>query len=124
MIKNKTLKQTFSDEKDYINTCLSLINAVIPVSNRLTKKEKEVLISFLTLPMHKDLIFETTGRNIVKEHHKLSNANMTNYIKSFSSKGFIIKLSNKHFLNKKLLSFGEKTTEFNFKLNYEKQPNS
>ena len=74
--------------------------------------------------MHKDLVFETTGRNLVKEEHNLSNANMTNYIKSFSLKGFIIKLGSKFFLNKKLLSFGETTTKFNFELTYEEQPDS
>ncbi len=76
------------DSLDYYNTHLQIINPLLPV--HLTPKEIEILAHFMSFDgtMENDR-FGTTARKIVKETMKLSNAGISNYMKSLKSKGFI-----------------------------------
>ncbi len=73
---------------EYYNTHLQIINPLLPI--HLTPKEIEVLAYFMSFDgvMEVDR-FGTTARKIVKEKLNLSNAGISNYMKSLKTKGFI-----------------------------------
>jgi|FLOH01.1.fsa_nt_gi DNA-binding MarR family transcriptional regulator len=75
---------------DYYNTHLQIINPLLPI--HMTPKEIEILANFMSLngTIAEDR-FGTTARNMVKSKMNLSNAGISNYMKSLKDKGFIEK---------------------------------
>lgn len=82
---NKKLEFT---AKEYYSTHLSIINSLINV--KLTPKEIEVLASFMALTgdIAKDR-FGATAKKLIKSELKISDAGLSNYVKSLKQKGFI-----------------------------------
>lgn len=95
---------------EYYNTHLQVINPLLPV--QLTPKEIEILAQFMSFNgTLADDRFGTTARKIVKEKMNLSNAGVSNYMKSLKSKGFITG----NFIVP-ILFPENRTQEYNFKL--------
>lgn len=69
---------------------LEIINPIIPV--KMTAKEMEILAEFMNFDgvIGKNR-FGSTARKIVREVCQVSSANLSNYIKSLITKGYIIK---------------------------------
>lgn len=73
---------------EYYNTHLQIINPLLPI--QLTPKEIEILANFMSFEgtIAHDR-FGTTAKKIVKDRMELSNAGISNYMKSLKDKGFI-----------------------------------
>jgi|LakMenE01Jun11ns_1017448.scaffolds.fasta_scaffold9957570_15 hypothetical protein len=82
-------KKLVLPNKDYYIVHLSIINALIP-SNKLTPKEIEVLASFMMLQgdIAEDR-FGSTAKKKIRSELNLSDAGLSNYIKSLKAKGFV-----------------------------------
>ena len=78
---------------DYYTIHLSIVNTLF--QKKLTHKEIEVLAFFMTLDG--DIVtrrFETTSRKIAKQSLGLSDAGLSNYIRTLTEKGFLYKKDN------------------------------
>ncbi len=74
--------------EDYLITHLRIVNSVLPI--RLSEKQLCVLSAFMEFKGElSDDIFGTTSRKIIKKKLNLSDANLSNYIKSFIESGFV-----------------------------------
>lgn len=80
---------------DFFETHLSLINCIFPKEIRMTPMELRVMAAFMSL--EGDVAryrFGPTARNIVRSAVKpdkpLSQAGLSNYVTSLSSKGFLV----------------------------------
>jgi len=84
-------KKLVLNTKDYYIVHLSIINALIP-GNKLTPKEIEVLASFMMLQgdIAQDR-FGSTAKKLIRLNLNISDAGLSNYIKSLKTKGFISK---------------------------------
>lgn len=73
---------------EYYNTHLQLINPLLPV--HLTPKEIEILANFMSFSgiLAEDR-FGATARKKVKKTMNLSNAGLSNYMRTLKDKGFI-----------------------------------
>jgi hypothetical protein len=85
MLIKKVLKL---DTLQYYNTHLQIINPLLP--KHLTLKEIEFLANFMSFDgtIANDR-FGTTARKIVKTQMKISNAGVSNYMRSLKDKGFV-----------------------------------
>ena len=101
MIYNKTIidmkplkKQLKLDNKEFYDTHMSIVNALLPV--KMTPKEVEIVAAFLSITgtLAEDR-FSTTGRQVVRKLLGISHQYLTNYIKSLIKKGFIQENNNK-----------------------------
>jgi len=73
---------------EYYNTHLQLINPLLPV--HMTPKEIEVLANFMSFTgLLAEDRFGTTAKKKVKEKMKLSNAGLSNYMRTLKDKGFV-----------------------------------
>jgi|VirMetMinimDraft_7_1064189.scaffolds.fasta_scaffold03147_12 DNA-binding MarR family transcriptional regulator len=88
---NKIQKGLMLDKDEYYKKHLSIINPMFPV--QLVKKEIEVLAAFLALDeaLVEDDYFNTVARKKVRETLNLTAGNLSNYLRSMITKGFLDK---------------------------------
>lgn len=74
----------------YYETHLSIINGLLPV--RITPKEIEVLSRFMSFNgelSEEENRFGTTARKLVKQDLNISDAGLSNYLRTLTDKGFL-----------------------------------
>ena len=99
---------------EYYLTHLQLINPLLPV--HMTPKEIEVLANFMSFTgLFAEDRFGTTAKKKVKQKMTLSNAGLSNYMRTLKDKGFV-----KESIILPILFPDNGSQEYNFKLiNYE-----
>lgn len=100
----KVIQRVFElSQVEYYQTHLKIINTVLPLN--ITDKEIEVLSHFMVLPPEilKYDNFNSLARSRVKESLNLSDAGLSNHIKSLRNKKFVRAEGKNLFIEKALI---------------------
>lgn len=105
------------NKSDYYKVHLSLVNAILPDSAKMTPRELEVLATFMSFEgdIVEDDRFGTTARRKVMELLDLSHGGLGNFMKGLITKGFLYKVNDK-LVVREFLNNNRKQQLYNFKL--------